>query len=150
MAPPLQRRAMKRQPTADSALRAGKATGVALWRQVADGLERTIAEGAYRVGGKLPAEHDIADLFRVNRHPVRPAQAALTDRGLVRAERGSGTYVEAPRIAYPISARTRFSEIIGSSGREASGRLIASAGEPAAKDVARRLAIKPGTAVTRL
>src|SRR5437764_136764 len=86
--------------------------GVTLWRRVADELERAIAAGTFKSGTKLPAENDIAARFGVNRHTVRRAIATLAERGLVRAERGSGTYVEAQRLAYPIHKRTRFSEII--------------------------------------
>ena len=92
------------------------ASGVALWRQVADGIERGIADGRFAAGERLPAEMEIAETYRVNRHTVRRALAALAERGLVRAERGSGTYVEAPRIAYPLRSRTRFSEIVGAGG----------------------------------
>ena len=77
------------------------ASGVALWRQVADGIERGIADGRFAAGEKLPGETEIAETYRVNRHTVRRALATLAERGLVRAERGSGTYVEAPRLAYP-------------------------------------------------
>src|SRR6201982_2437908 len=100
------------------------ASGVALWRQVADGIERGIANGTYSAGEKLPGETEIAETYRVNRHTVRRALATLAERGLVRAERGSGTYVEAARIAYPLRSRTRFSEIVGAGGREARGQLI--------------------------
>jgi GntR family transcriptional regulator, phosphonate transport system regulatory protein len=124
--------------------------GVALWRQVADHLERAIAAGSYGAGMRLPAETEIAERFGVNRHTVRRALADLSERGLVRAARGSGTFVEAQRIAYPIGRRTRFSEIVGASGRQAGGRLIASATEPVPADVARRLGVKPGAAVVRL
>ncbi|MPZ55318.1 MAG: phosphonate metabolism transcriptional regulator PhnF [Rhizobiales bacterium] len=130
--------------------RAGEPTGIALWRQVADGLERAIAAGTYGVGTKLPGEKDIASLFGVNRHTVRRALAELSERGLVRAMRGSGTFVEAQRIAYPIRPRTRFSEIIGTSGREAGGRLIAKATEPAQAEIAHRLAVRTGSTVVRL
>ena len=71
------------------------ASGVALWRQVADGIERGIADGSFAAGEKLPGETEIAETYRVNRHTVRRALATLAERGLVRAERGSGTYVEA-------------------------------------------------------
>ena len=70
------------------------ASGVALWRQVADGIERGIADGRFVAGEKLPGEMEIAETYRVNRHTVRRALATLAERGLVRAERGSGTYVE--------------------------------------------------------
>src|SRR5690242_10036862 len=97
--------------------------GVTLWRRIADDFEQAIATGAFRAGDRLPAETEIAGRFGVNRHTVRRALAALAERGLVRAERGSGTFVEAQRLAYPIGVRTRFSEIVGTAGQEAAGRL---------------------------
>jgi len=124
--------------------------GVALWRRVADELERTIADGRYPAETRLPGEIELALRLGVNRHTVRRALAALAERGLVRPERGSGTYVQPKRLPYPIRARTRFSEIVGAAGREAGGRLVASATEPAAADIARRLGIARGSMVIRL
>src|ERR1700742_5371299 len=109
-------------------------SGVALWRQVADGIERGIANGTFAAGEKLPGEMEIAETYRVNRHTVRRALAALAERGLVRPERGSGTYVEAAKLAYPLRSRTRFSEIVGASGREPRGQLIGSSEEPATRE----------------
>jgi GntR family transcriptional regulator, phosphonate transport system regulatory protein len=125
-------------------------SGVALWRQVADGIERGIAEGRYAAGERLPGETEIAEIYRVNRHTVRRALAALAERGLVRAERGSGTYVEAPRLAYPLRSRTRFSEIVGAGGREPRGQLIEAAEEPATRELARLLALKTGAPLARI
>src|ERR1700753_2833523 len=100
-------------------------SGVALWRQVADGIERGIADGRFVAGAKLPGEMEIAETYRVNRHTVRRALATLAERGIVRAERGSGTYVESQRrLAYPLRSRTRFSEIVGADGHEPRGQLI--------------------------
>lgn len=127
-----------------------RAAGVALWRHVADGVERSIADGSYPPGARLPGESEIAERYSVNRHTVRRAMAALAERGVVRAERGSGTYVETKRISYPIRTRTRFSEIVGTAGREAGGRLIASAVENADQEVAKRLRLKTGTPVVRI
>jgi GntR family transcriptional regulator, phosphonate transport system regulatory protein len=135
---------------AGRALPSAEIAGVALWRRVADHLERAIADGRYPVDTRLPGEIEIAQRLGVNRHTVRRAIAALADRGFVRAERGSGTYVETPRLRYPIHSRTRFSEIVGAAGREPGGRLLASAVEEAEPDVARRLAVAPRTKVIRL
>jgi len=126
------------------------ASGVALWRQVADGIERGIAEGRFAAGERLPGETEIAETYRVNRHTVRRALAALAERGLVRAERGSGTYVEAPRLAYPLRSRTRFSEIVGAGGREPRGQLIAAREEPATRELARQLGLKVGATLIRI
>ena len=126
------------------------ASGVALWRQVADGIERGIADGRYAAGEKLPGEMEIAETYRVNRHTVRRALATLAERGLVRAERGSGTYVEAAKIAYPLRSRTRFSEIVGEVGREPRGQLIDWSEEAASRDVARELGLKAGAPLIRI
>ena len=126
------------------------ASGVALWRQVADGIERGIADGRFATGEKLPGEMEIAETYRVNRHTVRRALATLAERGLVRAERGSGTYVEAPRLAYPLRSRTRFSEIVGAGGREPRGQLIDASEESASRELARELGLKAGAPLIRI
>jgi GntR family transcriptional regulator, phosphonate transport system regulatory protein len=126
------------------------ASGVALWRQVADGIERGIADGRFTAGEKLPGEMEIAETYRVNRHTVRRALATLAERGLVRAERGSGTYVEAQRLAYPLRSRTRFSEIVGAGGREPRGQLIDASEEPATRELARELGLKSGAPLIRI
>ena len=125
-------------------------SGVALWRQVADGIERGIADGRFSAGEKLPGEIDIAETYRVNRHTVRRALAALAERGLVRAERGSGTYVETRRLAYPLRSRTRFSEIVGAGGREPRGQLIEATDEVATRELARELGLKAGAPLIRI
>src|ERR1700751_5080961 len=125
-------------------------SGVALWRQVADGIERGIAEGRYAAGERLPGETEIAETYRVNRHTVRRALAVLAERGLVRAERGRGTYVEAAKLAYPLRSRTRFSEIVGAGGREPRGQLIAATDEPATRELAKPLGLRAGAALIRI
>jgi GntR family phosphonate transport system transcriptional regulator len=56
------------------------ASGVALWRQVADGSSahrrRPLGRGRAAAGGD-----EIAETYRVNRHTVRRALAALAERG---------------------------------------------------------------------
>src|ERR1700687_3917711 len=126
------------------------ASGVALWRQVADGIERGIADGSFAAGERLRGEMDVAEPYRVTRHTVRRALATLAERGLVRAERGSGTYVEAPRLAYPLRSRTRFSEIVGAGGREPRGQLIGAAEELATRELARQLGLKTGAPLIRI
>ncbi|NPU12256.1 phosphonate metabolism transcriptional regulator PhnF [Bradyrhizobium sp. 83012] len=125
-------------------------SGVALWRRVADGIERDIADGRFAAGTRLPGETEIAETYRVNRHTVRRALATLAERGLVRAERGSGTYVEAPRLSYPLRSRTRFSEIVGAGGREPRGQLIAASEEFATRELARALGLKTGAPLARI
>lgn len=126
-------------------------TGVALWRQIADKIRHGIAAGDFPSEGRLPPETELAVLFGVNRHTVRAAIAALVSEGVLRAEQGRGTFVEARRrLSYPITARTRFSEGLRGQARERRGHLLDKAVEPAAQAVADALALPPGTPVLRL
>jgi GntR family phosphonate transport system transcriptional regulator len=122
-------------------------SGITLWRRIADELAQDIAGGDYASGERLPGENDMARRFGVNRHTVRRALADLAERGLVRAERGSGTYVDGSRIAYPIGPRTRFSEIVGRAGHAPEGRLIAHRREPASPEIAASLRLAAGAPV---
>jgi GntR family transcriptional regulator, phosphonate transport system regulatory protein len=122
-------------------------SGITLWRRIADELEQDIVGGDYAGGERLPGEIDMARRFGVNRHTVRRALADLAERGLVRAERGSGTYVDISRIAYPIGPRTRFSEIVGRAGHAPEGRLIAHRREPASPEIAAGLGLAAGAPV---
>jgi GntR family transcriptional regulator, phosphonate transport system regulatory protein len=121
-----------------------------LWRCIADDFEQTILIGKHENGSKLPPETEIAARYGVNRHTVRRAIAELAARGLVRTERGSGTYVKTDKLDYRIGQRTRFSEIVAAAGHEAEGRLQGHRHEPANEEVARNLGLEPGASVVRL
>ncbi|MCK8785723.1 phosphonate metabolism transcriptional regulator PhnF [Roseomonas sp. NAR14] len=124
--------------------------GVAAWKQIADALEAGIAAGRPGPGERLPTEAQFAARFGVNRHTVRRALAALAERGLIRSAQGSGSFVEAAPLRYPIGARTRFSEIVSGAGREAYGDLIAATEVPAGAALAAALGIAAGAPVLEM
>ena len=124
--------------------------GVAVWRQIAEDIERSIAEGSLMVDGRLPSEQVLADGYGVNRHTVRRAIAALTAQGVLEAARGKGTFVKRRPIAYPITPHTRFSEIVSSQNRQPGGRLIGSSREMADAMQAAELGVEPGASLIRL
>jgi GntR family phosphonate transport system transcriptional regulator len=123
--------------------------GISLWRQIEERLRADIANGVYPPGAQLPTELVLAEKYDVNRHTVRRAIAALAQTGQLNATRGRGTFVAERTIQYPISERTRFSEIVSANKRQPGGRLISSGEEPATDDVAERLRVKPGELVIR-
>jgi len=124
--------------------------GITLWRCIADDYEQMILLGKYENGIRLPAETEIAAHYGVNRHTVRRAMAELAERGMVRSERGSGTYVKTDKLDYRIGARTRFSEIVAAAGYDAQGRLQSHRVEAAGEEIAHRLGLPPGANVIRL
>ncbi len=64
-----------------------------LYRQIADQLRVLITQGEFAVGGRLPAERDLAKQLGVSRPSVREALIALEVEGRVEVRTGSGVYV---------------------------------------------------------
>ncbi|WP_346906387.1 phosphonate metabolism transcriptional regulator PhnF [uncultured Roseibium sp.] len=127
-----------------------RGAGIAIWRQIMEWLKAEIASGAFEKGSRLPPESEIAARFGVNRHTVRRAIAALTAEGVLRADQGRGTFVAAAPISYPITSRTRFSEIVSGQDKAPSGRLIGSGTEEADALLANWLKVSVGTLLIRI
>jgi GntR family phosphonate transport system transcriptional regulator len=121
--------------------------GISLWRQIGDALTRDIDAGALGPGDRLPADADLAMRFGVNRHTVRRALAHLQGEGLVRSERGRGTFVVEDVMDYRLGARTRFTQNLLLSHRSPTRRLLAASEQPASAAVAEHLALRPGAPV---
>ena len=128
----------------------GASEGITRWRQVADQLRAAIGDGS--MADRLPAEGDLAERFGVNRHTVRRAIGALTADGLLRPERGRGTFVTGPgaRLAYAVGPRTRFSENVLAQARTPGGRLIRADRVRCDATTAALLACPPGTPLHQL
>lgn len=126
-------------------------SGVALWRQIADGMRLAINNGDYDDTGMMPSEAALAETFGVNRHTVRSALASLAEEGMVRAVQGVGTLIERrDRLTFPISRRTRFSQGLGGQARELEGRLVEHSIELATPVVAKALGLAVGVECVRL
>src|ERR1700761_4409415 len=124
--------------------------GVALWRQIANQLQQSIASGASKPGEQLPTEAELSSRFGVNRHTVRRALEELSRDGLVRVEQGRGSFVAEDVLDYTVEARTRFSEWIRKHNKEPSGIIRQLREIPADSRVADSLGIRSGSRVVLL
>jgi GntR family hexuronate regulon transcriptional repressor len=64
-----------------------------LYQQIAGKLVTLIESGEYTVGMRLPAERDLAAMFKVSRPTIREAVIALELECIVEVRLGSGVYV---------------------------------------------------------
>lgn len=64
-----------------------------LYEQIVEQIERTILDGQLKAGDQLPPERELAQRFGVSRTAVREAVKALSEKGLVEACPGRGTFV---------------------------------------------------------
>jgi GntR family transcriptional regulator, phosphonate transport system regulatory protein len=125
----------------------GRSAPEPVWRQVEAILFAEIRDGLYRAPQRLPAEHELAARFGVNRHTVRQALAGLVERGIVFKRKGGGSYLVPGFIDYAIGARTRFSANLLIQNREPGHRLVEAREIVASERVARALALAAGAPV---
>lgn len=64
-----------------------------LYEMVADRIRKSIQDGIYPAGSRLPAERDLATALGVGRATVREAIGALVNQGVLQTRRNAGSFV---------------------------------------------------------
>jgi len=82
-------------PSDGAKARMFRADGTPYYVQLASVIRRQIADGSLRIGDRLPTLKSLVITFGVSPMTVRHAIAGLETEGLIRAERGRGTFVTA-------------------------------------------------------
>ncbi|AFY34821.1 transcriptional regulator, GntR family [Calothrix sp. PCC 7507] len=118
-----------------------------IYAQIAAQLRQNIHQGVYQVGEQLPTETKLAEQFTVNRHTLRQAIALLKTEGLLRVDRGRGTFVAAKTIRYAIGNRVRYNQTLKAQGWRARFQLLRVLEVPADTAVAKALEINLGEPV---
>lgn len=121
-----------------------------LYAQVEAALAADISSGALPPGSQLPPEDGLMERFGVSRTTVRKAIENLVARGEVEIRRGKGTFVAQRKIIQELTELTGFVEDMQALGRKPSARLLDKQVVPANADVARQLAMPPGSLVMRI
>ena len=81
--------------------------------QISAWIKDLIQSGRYEKGGALPSEVELARICQVNRNTLRQAIAELTAAGVLRKEKGRGTFVcaESPlAITHQLKSISSFSD----------------------------------------
>lgn len=110
--------------------------------QISTWLKELIQTGRYKPGEKLPSEIELSQTCGVNRNTLRQAVAELTAKGLLRKERGTGTFVTAPapaELRQKLERISSFTELMHNSGIAQKTRILEKKIAPARDDIARAL-----------
>ncbi|MFD6401241.1 GntR family transcriptional regulator [Nocardia sp. NPDC060249] len=67
--------------------------GTSKYVQIADDLDKKMADGQYPVGNTLPAKRALQEIYGAAAGTVNQAVELLVNRGLVEVRQGLGTYV---------------------------------------------------------
>ena len=109
-------------------------------------LTREIETGRWDAGERLPSEPAICEQFGVSRTTVRQALAALESEGLVRREKGRGTFVAERRSGgWLLQSAHGFYEEADRAGHAVRSRVLHRAVEPLPAWATDALRLRSGT-----
>ena len=121
-----------------------KAPPLPKYYQLAQILSDQIATGAIKPNDQLPTEDELSQRYNLSRGTVREAVRLLQNDGLVRRERGRGTFVSGIAQTSSLFSLMPFSEAMRRQNRIPTTRVLKATTLPATTEVAERLAIKVG------
>jgi GntR family transcriptional regulator len=118
---------------------------VPFYVQVKESLRDLIESGGLGPGAQLPGEPELCRLFDVSRTVIRQALRDLELQGLIRREKGRGTFVAEPKVREALVQHlTGFHEDMTRMGRPPISRVLAQEVMPAGGKVAELLRLEPG------
>jgi GntR family transcriptional regulator len=95
--------------------------------QISTWLKEMIQTGRYKTDEQLPSEVELAKMCGVNRNTLRQAIGELTAAGLLRKEKGTGTFVSRPSsngFRHKLERISSFTDMLGQSGIKAETTVI--------------------------
>ena len=110
--------------------------------QISGWLKELIETGRYKKGEKLPSEIELSKMCGVNRNTLRQAISELAAFGLVRKEKGIGTFVDSPapiQLKHRLERITSFTDLMRESGIVQRTKILRKRVETANEDVAEAL-----------
>lgn len=119
------------------------------YQEIAARLEQELRQH-YRCGDYLPAEHQLAARYEVNRHTLRRAIDQLVERGWVQRRQGVGVLVLMRPFDYPLNAQARFSQNLLEQGSHPTSEKLLAVLRPASSHIADALSVKEGDNVIHL
>ncbi|MBP1694650.1 MAG: yvoA [Chloroflexi bacterium] len=123
---------------------------IPLYHQIKQNIRDLIENEILHSGDLLPSERELSEFYGVNRLTVRQALNDLVSEGMLRRQRGVGTFVAESKLTQVLDHVLGFSERIREAGHLPSSRQLALDIIPAPVSVARRLGIFPDISVYKL
>jgi GntR family transcriptional regulator len=121
--------------------------------QISAWIKDLIQSGRYEKGANLPSEVELARICQVNRNTLRQAISELKAAGVLRKEKGLGTFVcsEIPlAIKHKLKSISSFSDDLRELGIKEKTRIIKKGAEEAKEQVARKLILGPSGKVVAI
>lgn len=128
-----------------------KDSPIPYYHQLKELLRHRIQAGVWPPGSQLPTEAEICRMFGVSRTTVRQALSELLHEGLIRRERGRGTFVNKPKIRERLVERlTGFYQDMVAQGLKPQTQVLKKGIVPAPGWLAEVLETKPGASLIHI
>lgn len=113
-------------------------------------LQQQIEHGLLPLGGKLPAERKLSELFATTRITLREALGQLEAQGLIYREERRGWFVSPPRLDYNPLVRSHFHAMVSEQGRAPSTDVLSARLVPAPVEICELLELPALSAVFQI
>ncbi len=113
-------------------------------------LQRQIEHGLLPLGGKLPAERKLSELFATTRITLREALGQLEAQGLIYREERRGWFVSPPRLDYNPLVRSHFHAMVDGQGRVPATEVLGARLLPASVEICELLELPALSAVVQI
>lgn len=128
-----------------------KTSPLPYYAQLAGLLRDAITEGLLAPGSALPSEAQLGTSYQLSRTAVRQALGELAAEGLIRKEKGRGTFVRGPRRADLVVQELRgFYDELTERGYAVDTELLSVITDASSADEATLLEVPTGSEVTRV
>ncbi|RSL35263.1 GntR family transcriptional regulator [Salibacterium salarium] len=101
-----------------------KTSPLPIYYQIQEMIRRKIESNEWEPGDMLPSERIFAENYDVSRMTVRQAVTELVNEGLLRREKGKGTFVLEPKIEQTLQGLTSFTEDMRKRGLKPGSKLL--------------------------
>jgi GntR family transcriptional regulator len=123
---------------------------IPLYAALRDALRAAILSGRYEEDSPMPSESALGHRYKVSRITVRQALSELQREGLIYKVNGKGSYVNLPRVYQSLQRLEGFGEAMSRLGFASTNRILRKQVVAVPAAVAPRLALAPGTPVSKI
>lgn len=120
---------------------------IPLYEQIKEYVRANIQSGNFRPHSRIPSERELAQRFGVSRLTVTKAIKELEQAGIVYVRIGKGTFIAPETINLQLDTLMSFTEEMAQRGQRVTSRVISAQLGQAAGEIAKHLAVAPGTEV---
>ncbi len=127
-----------------------RTSALPLYAQLKEILLRKIQANEWQAGQLIPSEHELEDHYNVSRTTIRQTLNDLVLQGYLVRQRGRGTFIAHPKVAYDPAKRLETNEYYSAQGVSFGWKLLGSEWIPSSAAVAALLGVDTGAQVLRL